>query len=371
MAGLYIHIPFCQRRCVYCGFFSTTALKRRQAYVDTLCLEMHMREACPLHTIYLGGGTPSLLEPSMLRQLFSTIYKVYEVSPDAEVTIECNPDDVTDTYANVLREIGVNRVSIGLQTFSDTRLRFLNRRHDSHQAVEAYRCLRSAGFDNISIDLIFGFPGETLEDWREDIGHALDLGMEHLSAYSLTYEEGTLLYHMLEKGQVDEMDDETFLSMYELLMDAMSEAGYEHYEISNFALPGFRSRHNSSYWDGTPYMGIGAGAHSYYGDVRQANIADLELYMETVSQGELPAEWEVLSMNDRYNDVITTALRTKEGVFLPDIERKFGVSFLQYMMENAHPHIEAKRLALEQGRLHFTKNGIFLSDTVMRDLIRV
>lgn len=371
MTGLYVHIPFCQRRCSYCGFFSTTALERRKAYVDALCREMRMRGGCTLRTIYLGGGTPSLLEPSMLRRLFATIREVYDISSEAEVTMECNPDDVTDAYAHVLSEVGVNRVSMGVQTFSDDRLRFLNRRHDSRQAVEAFDCLRRAGFVNISIDLMFGFPGETLEEWRDDIARALALAPEHLSAYSLMYEEGTPLYRLLEKGVVAEVDDETYLSMYDQLVDALSKAGYEHYEISNFALPGFRSRHNSSYWDGTPYIGLGAGAHSYYGDIRQANVSDLERYMEAVSHGELPAEREELTLNDRYNDLIATALRTRKGVCLSDVERKFGVACLQYMMENAQPHIDARLLVVERGFLHLTLKGIALSDMVMSDLVRV
>jgi len=371
MAGLYIHIPFCQRRCSYCGFFSTTALECREAYVDALCHEMRLRGDATIRTIYLGGGTPSLLKPSMLRQLFTNINEVFAVDPEAEVTMECNPDDVTDEYARVLCEVGVNRVSMGIQTFSDDRLRFLNRRHDSRQAMEAFGRLRHAGFTNISVDLMFGFPGETLADWHDDIDRVLALGMEHLSAYSLMYEEGTPLYRLLEKGEVDEVDDETYLSMYEMLVEALSKAGYEHYEISNFALPGFRSRHNSSYWDGTPYIGIGAGAHSYDGDVRQSNVTDLERYMEAVSKDSLPCEVEVLTLTDHYNDMVTTALRTKEGICLSDVERKFGRAFLDDMMENSQPHLDAQRLVVERGFLHLTLKGIALSDMVMSDLVRV
>lgn len=371
MAGLYLHIPFCQRRCSYCGFFSTTALGCREAYIDALCREMHLRGGCSLRTIYLGGGTPSLLKPSMLQRLFTTIFEVYDIDSDAEVTMECNPDDITDEYAWMLSEVGVNRVSMGIQTFSDDRLRFLNRRHDSLQAVKAFGHLRRAGFSNISIDLMFGLPGETLEDWRDDINRALALGMEHLSAYSLMYEEGTPLYRLLEQGEVSEMDEEVYLSMYETLVEALSKAGFEHYEISNFALPGFRSRHNSSYWDGTPYIGIGAGAHSYDGNVRQANVADLGSYLHAISQNNLPCEVEILTLADHYNDMVATTLRTKEGICLSDVESKFGTAFMDDMMKNAQRHIDAQLLVVDQGYLHLTKKGIALSDMVMSDLVRV
>lgn len=371
VAGLYVHIPFCLRRCSYCGFYSTTALECRNSYVDALCGEMRMRGGDSLGTIYLGGGTPSLLEPSMLQQLFTTIREVYDIDPEAEVTMECNPDDVTVEYARVLKDMGVNRVSMGIQTFSDDLLRFLNRRHDSQQAISAFDSLRRAGFSNISVDLMFGLPGETLDDWRSDIESALALGMEHLSAYSLMYEEGTPLYRLLQEGMVAEVDEENYLSMYEMLVEAMSKAGYEHYEISNFALPGFRSRHNSSYWDGTPYLGIGAAAHSYDGHVRQANVADMRRYVNAIAQGTLLAEKEDLTLNERYNDMITTALRTREGISLSVVERKFGMSFLNDMLENARPHIEARRLVVDHGFLHFTMKGIALSDMVMSDLVRV
>lgn len=371
MAGLYIHIPFCQRRCSYCGFFSTTSLECRESYVDALCHEMHLRGGCSLRTIYLGGGTPSLLAPSMLERLFATIFDVYDISPEAEVTMECNPDDVSDEYAHFLYHLGVNRVSMGIQTFSDDRLRFLNRRHDSRQALEAFRLLRHAGFANISVDMMFGFPDETLCDWRDDIDRVLSLGMEHLSAYSLMYEEGTPLYRLLEKGKVSEVDEETYLSMYDMLVEALSKSGYEHYEISNFALPGFRSRHNSSYWDGTPYIGIGAGAHSFDGSVRQSNITDLLRYMTAISKDILPCEVEMLTMTDHYNDMITTALRTKEGICLSDVERKFGTAILDDMLANAQVHLDAQRLVIEQGFIHLTLKGIALSDMVMSDLVRV
>ena len=319
MAGIYIHIPFCRSRCIYCGFYSTTALDLRQRYVDALCREMEIRGTRKeeggkrndeeIETIYLGGGTPSQLSAAQLHQIFEAIYiynNVYgqNISPSSfllppsstkEITIEVNPDDVTDEYAAALRQLPVNRVSMGIQTFDDQRLRFLHRRHTARQAIEAVSILRAAGINNLSIDLMYGFPGETLSDWQSDIDSALALNVEHISAYCLMIEEGTPLHRMLQHNgdcplceQRSELqgdcpqcvDEETERQMYYTLIDRLTAAGYEHYEISNFARPGFRSRHNSSYWNGTPYIGLGAAAHSYDIRSRSWNIADINAYIE-------------------------------------------------------------------------------------------
>ena len=290
MSGIYIHIPFCASRCIYCGFYSTTGLELRQKYVDVVCKEMTMREvSSPIETIYFGGGTPSQLTPEQLRQLFLYINKVY--APHVtEVTIEMNPDDVTPEYAETLSQLGVNRVSMGAQTFNDERLRFLRRRHSSSQVYDAVRILREAGICNISIDLMYGFPDETLDDFRRDIDAALALDVEHISAYCLMIEEGTALHRM----GVEAADEETERAMYEMLIDCLTAAGYEHYEISNFARPGYRSQHNSSYWNDTPYIGLGAAAHSYDGHCRSWNIADIRAYIAAIERGELPSECEEL-----------------------------------------------------------------------------
>ena len=371
MQGLYIHIPFCKCRCVYCGFYSSTLLGLRQEYVDAVCREMRLRSGDTLRTIYLGGGTPSQLDAPMLRKIFSTIHEVYDVVPGAEVTMECNPDDVDEHLADTMREVGVNRVSMGVQTFSDERLRFLHRRHTARQAVEAVELLRKSGFGNISIDLMFGFPGETLAEWQADIDKALTMEVEHLSAYSLMYEEGTPLHRMLLAGEVEEIADDTYLAMYGMLVERLEKGGYEHYEISNFALPGRRSLHNSSYWDGTPYTGIGAAAHSYDGICRKANVADVEQYIAALSEGRLPCETERLTLYDSYNDMITTALRTCEGISPAEVEQRFGVKMHTYLMSNARKHIDGGLLAIDQGRLHLTLPGIAMSDTVMSDLMFV
>jgi oxygen-independent coproporphyrinogen-3 oxidase len=261
---------------------------------------------------------------------------------------------------------------MGAQTFSDERLRFLHRRHQARQVDEAVERLRKAGFQNISIDLMFGFPGETLEDWEADIEETLKLQVEHISAYSLMFEEGTRLYKLREEGKVKETDEELYLKMYETLIDRLTAAGYEHYEISNFARPGFRSRHNSSYWDGTPYLGLGAAAHSYVFDSRWWNISDIREYIRRIQQGESPIEEkEILSKTTRYDDAVMTALRTSRGLYLKDVETSFGQELKEYLMTNALPHLREGRLTMENDYLRLTRKGLFVSDSVMSDLMYV
>jgi oxygen-independent coproporphyrinogen-3 oxidase len=313
---------------------------------------------------------------------------VYEVSADAEITIECNPDDITPEYAEALTALPVNRVSMGAQTFSDDRLRFLHRRHTSGQVRTAVDLLRRNDIHNISIDLMFGFPQETIDDWQEDIRRALELDVEHLSAYCLMIEEGTVLYEMMreegekrkEEGE-ERREEELERQMYETLIDSLEAAGYEHYEISNFAREGFRSRHNSSYWNGTPYMGIGAAAHSYDVSTRYWNVSDIRQYIRRLKQGSLAIE-ETEEIDDitRYNDLITTALRTREGIDLSLLSApkkdspasgKAMPSFHRYLLENAEPHLHNGLLKEENHHIHLTRRGLFISDTIMSDLIYV
>ena len=402
MAGIYIHIPFCRSRCIYCGFYSTTALDLRQRYVDALCREMEIRgtghlisgqspdqgPVPPISTIYLGGGTPSQLTFDQLHQLFIYINKVYPLTSKKEITIEVNPDDVTDEYAAALRQLPVNRVSMGIQTFDDQRLRFLHRRHTARQAIEAVSILRAAGINNLSIDLMYGFPGETLSDWQSDIDSALSLNVEHISAYCLMIEEGTPLHRMLQHNgdcplceQRSELqgdcpqcvDEETERSMYYTLIDRLTAAGYKHYEISNFARPGFRSRHNSSYWNGTPYIGLGAAAHSYDIHSRSWNIADINAYIEGIERGERLFEEELLDNDTRYNDAVTVGLRTCEGIDLNALPKKYR----DYCIKNARRYLDDGLLELSvvgnltSPTLHLTRRGLFVSDMVMSDLMMI
>lgn len=376
MKGLYVHIPFCASRCVYCGFYSTTRLEWRRRYVEALCRELDLRlpEPAGLGTVYVGGGTPSQLGADGLSTLFAAI-AAHSASPlgrqGMEVTVECNPDDVTPDLAGALAGMGVNRVSMGVQTFDDQRLRLLHRRHTAEEAVAAVERLRAAGIDNISIDLMFGFPSETTAQWEEDLRTALALGPQHISAYSLMYEEGTPLYDKLQRGEIVETGEEESRAMYDRLIDLLTAAGYEHYEISNFARPGFRSRHNSSYWHGVPYVGIGAAAHSYNKVERSWNVADIRAYMEGMERGERVAGHETLDLDTRYDDLITTALRTREGIDMARMRAEYGAQLHQYLLDMARPHIRRGLMSLNDGRLALTREGLYVSDDIMSDLMHV
>ena len=378
MAGLYIHIPFCASRCIYCGFYSTTLMELRDRYVDALCQEMTLRQEAlvqqglplpSLDTIYIGGGTPSQLSPRHLKILFDHINKVFS-NKATEVTIEMNPDDVTEEYAHALSQLSVNRVSMGAQTFDDTRLRFLNRRHNARQVPQAVKTLREAGISNISIDLMYGFPGETIDNWQDDITKALDLGVEHLSAYCLMIEEGTVLYEKMRNGENERMrecDEELERQMYYTLTERLKAAGYEHYEISNFALPGRRSRHNSSYWTDLPYIGLGAAAHSYDGRSRCWNVADIRQYINGIENGSPVIDQEWLNDDSRYNDRVMLSLRTCEGIDLSTLQPADRT----YLLSLAQKYIDNRLLTAEGDHLRLSNEGLFVSDMIMSDLMKV
>lgn len=380
MAGIYIHIPFCRSRCIYCGFYSTTSLEERQRYVDAVCRELtgdrsnesFLNDSGELvSSIYLGGGTPSQLTIAQLRQIFDTLNN--KVAEDVEVTIEVNPDDVTDDFANGLHTLPVNRVSMGAQTFCDARLRFLHRRHTAGQVAEAIGKLRKAGIGNISVDLMYGFPNETMADWEQDIEAALKLNVEHLSAYCLMVEEGTLLQKLLSEqcplSTINYIlpDEELERQMYETLIDRLEAAGYEHYEISNFSKPGFHSRHNSSYWDGTAYIGIGAAAHSYDGRTRSWNVSDIHQYMEGMERGKRIFEEEVIDEDTRYNDMVTVSLRTKKGLDLSKLSEKHK----SYCIKNARRFINDGLVKINGSYMVLTRRGLFVSDMIMSELMWV
>lgn len=363
--GLYIHIPFCKSRCIYCGFYSTTSGKEwEKAYIDALKKEMEIRCTTPenIGTIYIGGGTPSSLSTESLLELGHCLKKCNNVS---EFTVECNPNDISPTLAHTLKEIGANRVSMGVQTFSDDRLQFLKRRHRSSEIVPSIKVLREMGFTNISLDLMFGFPNETLDEWQQDLDAATSLGVEHISAYSLMYEEGTPLYRLREEGKITENSEDNSVEMYEMLVEKLSAAGYEHYEISNFAKPGFESQHNSNYWNDTHYIGLGAAAHSYNGRQRQWNVCDVKEYIQKINEGILPMESEEIDEITHYNDLVTTALRTRKGLKLDELDERLYI----YIIRNARKGIDNGLLEINDGYIRLTKKGVFVSDDVMSDLI--
>ena len=368
--GIYIHVPFCRSRCIYCDFFSTTLGDEWQtAYVDALCREMRPRcTEMPLtrvHSLYIGGGTPSTLSADSLYAIFRSVSDCFTLAEDAEVTIEANPDDVTDEWIACVKDTPVNRISMGVQTFSDDILKVLRRRHTSSQVDRAVSgCLR-AGYGNISLDLIYGLPGQTVEMWTADVRKALAFGLPHLSAYSLTFESGTALASMLERGEVEEVNDETALRMYRILEDETAKAGMIHYEISNFCMEGMQSRHNSGYWAGVPYLGLGPGAHSYDGKrQRRANDENLRLYVEAV--GDVPHVTETLTDDELYDELVMTRLRTAKGLPLSCLD----AAQREYCLAMAHPHVVSGKLAMENGCLHLTEDGIFVSNDIISDLMR-
>ena len=376
-----------------------------QHYVQALCREIaERRHEIPhtrVRTIYIGGGTPSLLSPTLLQQIFDAVYANYDVEDGAEVTLEMNPDDLDPSPAppvmegSRLRE--VNRVSLGIQTFDDQLLHLIRRRHDSQTAIQAVRRLQADGIRNISIYLIYGHPGQTLAQWEHDLDTAFSLGIQHLSAYALSYEEGTLLTRWRDEGRFREATDEESVAMYQLLCQRARQAGFEHYEISNFALPGFRSRHNSSYWTGAPYLGFGPGAHSYDGlRTRRANLPSLDKYLSFYSsprggqEGADPCSYETLTTTDLHNEAVMCGLRTHEGIDLARFLSRFGQPRLDALLTNAAPHLHARRLILEQPtpdtsqssplgdhrgplipphRLRLAESALMISDDIMSDLM--
>ena len=373
MAGIYIHIPFCARRCSYCAFFSTVRHAERQRYTDCICRELHMRGkdftgSAKLFTVYFGGGTPSQLEMGQIRQILDAVLEMTGECPILEMTIECNPDDINADFATGLRDMGFNRISMGIQTFNDSLLRLLGRRHTSERAIQAVTDCRKAGFDNISIDLMYGLPGQTAAMQEHDLQTATGLAVTHISSYCLSYEEGSPLSLMKDRGQITPADDDSCADMYRRMCDHMGSHGFTHYEISNFALPGFESKHNSSYWNGTPYLGAGAGAHSFNGRSRLWNPDSLDSYMNGIEKGLDIIESENLSKDDIENESIMLGLRTAGGMDLEKFERNCGTASLARLKKEAAPFVGSGRLIINDGRMIIPECYMFISDDIISSL---
>lgn len=357
MAGLYIHIPFCKKRCLYCDFFSTTLLERRKEYVEALIREIQARKhetGEPIRTIYLGGGTPSTLDIRDIQRLLAAID-----TPEAEeITMELNPGDATPEYLQALKKAGINRLSMGVQSFQNELLHLIGRRHNAAQAIEAVRRAQEAGFDNLSIDLMYALPTQTMAQWRADIEIALRLGIQHISCYGLMYEEGTAMTRMRDKGELTPIDEDTENAMYDYLCARLKDAGFIHYEVSNFALPGFASKHNSRYWDGTPYIGVGAGAHSYIGNIRSWNPDDLDAYLRGIQDGNLVRESETLTDQDVYNERIMLGLRTCQGVPCKAIQTDLSAYIAKGLLRETN-----------EGNIVATQSGIHILNRIIEDLM--
>jgi oxygen-independent coproporphyrinogen-3 oxidase len=371
MSGIYIHIPFCKQACHYCDFHFSTNLKKKDEMVLALAKEIEMRKSdfqdAIVETIYFGGGTPSILQIADLRFLIDQVYRNFKVVENPEITVEANPDDLTDNQIIELSKNKVNRLSIGIQSFFEDDLKMMNR---AHNVEEAKKCLEIAThyFDNISIDLIYGVPEMSNEKWLQNIETALSFNVPHISSYALTVEPKTALHTFIQKGIIPQPDDEVAQEHFHILVDKLSESGFIHYELSNFGKENYFSKNNSSYWLGKKYIGIGPSAHSYDGKNRGWNISNNSVYIKSIQENKLPIEIETLTKTDRYNEYIMTGLRTIWGVSLERIEQEFGKTYLDYINQQAAKFIEDHLLFVDDNILRTTKKGKFLTDGIASDL---
>jgi len=372
MQSIYIHIPFCKSRCKYCDFFSTTLLEKRHEYVEAVIKEWQQRRVDDIATINLGGGTPSLLDVADLERLLKefkmqnaqcTMDNAECTMQDAqcrEITLEANPGDLSLEKLKALRTIGVNRLSIGVQSFRNPLLRLIGRRHNARQARQAIKWAKQAGFVNISIDLMYGLPTQTMLQWSLDVRCAVRLGIQHISCYCLSYEEGTPMSQMLKNGKIHPASERLQNRMYQFLCRVLERNGYEHYEVSNFALPGYRSRHNSNYWNNTPYIGLGAGAHSYDGRIRSWNPNDIETYISGINNGSLKREEETLTQEQQQIETIMLGLRTIDGI---------DWNLVSHKSKEVDYYLKEGLLRLEGERLIATKSGLNILNRIIEDLI--
>lgn len=374
MAGIYIHIPFCRQKCYYCDFYKTINNSRTVDFLSALKKEAGMRKEYigeePVETIYFGGGTPSVLTGGELTFILKEMDKLFNVNPGTEVTFEANPDDLSPEYLNALRQAGINRLSIGIQSFNNELLGKMNRRHDASQAVGAIDNAYKAGFTNLSADLIYGLPGLTIEQWEHDLKQMFSLPVSHLSAYHLTYHQGTPFYTWLKKGTLKELSEADSVDQFYLLLDEAKRAGFIQYEISNFARDEMYSKHNTAYWFGEKYLGLGPSAHSFNGTSRQWNVAHLEAYINGVEKNALNYEEEQLSTTDQFNEYILTRIRTMWGISPGEISQWFGADAASYTMNIAGKHIVAGNIRKENDNFVLTRKGLLMSDSVMTDFIK-
>ncbi|GGA78769.1 coproporphyrinogen III oxidase [Flavobacterium palustre] len=371
MSGIYIHIPFCKQACNYCDFHFSTSLKKKDEMVLALAKEITMRKNefvnNVIETIYFGGGTPSRLTINDLKLLMDAVFDNYSISENPEITLEANPDDLSEEYLISLKQLGINRLSIGIQSFFEDDLQMMNRAHNS---AEAKKCLEIATkyFDNISLDLIYGIPNMSNAKWKQNIETALSFGIPHISSYALTVESKTALDKLIQKGQIAEPKDEVASEHFMILVETLEANGFVHYELSNFGKPDYFSRNNSAYWLGKKYIGIGPSAHSYDGISRSWNVANNAIYLKSISENKLPNEIEILSVADRYNEYIMTGLRTIWGVSLGRIQSEFGQKYLDYLMKQSQKFLNDDLLFIENNILRPTKKGKFLTDGIASDL---
>ncbi len=371
MSGIYIHIPFCKQACHYCDFHFSTSMKKKEEMVLALAKEIHLRKdessEETIETIYFGGGTPSVLTSAEINFLIDAVYQNYKVVEKPEITLEANPDDLSEERILELSKSKINRLSIGIQSFYEDDLKMMNRAHNS---AEAKRCLEFATqyFDNISLDLIYGIPGMSNEKWKQNIETALSFGIPHISSYALTVEPKTALNKLIQTGKITAPNDEAAQEHFAILVETLESKGFVHYELSNFAKENYFSKNNSAYWLGKKYIGIGPSAHSYNGIARSWNVANNPIYLKSIQEDKLPNETEILSVADRYNEYIMTGLRTIWGVSFDRVEKEFGVEYLNYLNKQTKKYLDDDLLFIEIDILKPTKKGKFLTDGIASDL---
>jgi oxygen-independent coproporphyrinogen-3 oxidase len=372
MAGIYIHIPFCKKACTYCDFHFSTSLKMKAEFMDALIMEIDLRKVVfsgeEVSTIYFGGGTPSLLTKDELKIIFEKLSDSFNISERAEITLEANPDDLTFEKIAEIKETPINRLSIGVQSFGDDDLKFMNRAHTAENAIQSIIMAQEAGFENLTIDLIYGTPGMTDESWIQNLHKSFDLNIPHISSYALTVEEKTLLHQQIKSKKMAPLSEEQSARQFEILMREMSENGYEQYEISNFCKPNGYSRHNSAYWSKDNYLGLGPSAHSFLGNSRLWNVSNNAEYIKSLSAGILPLELEVLSERDRYNEYVMTSLRTKWGCHVSQMEADFSKTINDGFKSEIQKHVQNGLVTEDKGVFTLSNEGMLLADRISADL---
>lgn len=375
MAGIYLHIPYCKQACHYCDFHFSTNLKTRSAMIDAMLREMEIRKGFipdePIQTIYFGGGTPSLLNPAELSRLLKHIDSHWQVVPDAEITLEANPDDLSESALAKLKQAGINRLSIGIQSFEQEHLTWMNRGHNARQADTCVDSARTAGFDNLTVDLIYGFPHLSEEQWRQNVQRVIDKGLPHISCYSLTVEPRTALERFIKNGLEPEPEEAEAVRHFEILTEMLEEAGYEHYEVSNFALPGFRSKHNHSYWTGAFYLGIGPSAHSFNGSQRCWNVRNNHQYIRSIQSGEFAPECEAIDRVTAYNEYLLTRLRTTDGIDPQELNAQFDIDFNATFKPQLEELIAEQKIVIDGSRIKLTRKGFLWADDIAAQFFKL
>lgn len=375
MAGIYLHVPFCAKACTYCDFHFSTSMKLKDEVLDAMQQEMVLQkdylQGETLETIYFGGGTPSLLSAQEIASFLDKIAENFRLHPALEITLEANPDCLTPEYLKNIRSAGINRLSIGIQSFHDHHLKWMNRTHSAKDSMNCVQIAQNHGFEDLSIDLIFGFPQLSEQEWNENLNHAIQLEVPHISSYSMAVSPSTALDHQIKMNKMPAIDEEQSAAHFIKGKKTLMEAGYDHYEISSFSKIGHQSRHNSNYWKGVPYLGIGPSAHSFNGSERQWNIRNNARYLNSIQKGLIPGEKEVLSLNNQLNEQILTQLRMKEGLFLSEIEIKYGKNKVDSILKDAAPHLRSNKLVLTENKnLILSTEGQLYADIIAADLFQ-